>query len=140
MVNIDIEYQGGLRCGATHGPSGQKLATDAPVDNGGRGEAFSPTDLVATALGSCMLTIMAMRAEEKSIQLRGTRVRVVKHMTTSGPRRIARLEVTLDVPPEIATRVDGPTRVELERAAAGCPVCRSLVEAIEIPIEVLWRS
>jgi putative redox protein len=140
MVNIDIEYQGGLRCSATHGPSGQKLATDAPVDNRGRGETFSPTDLLATGLGTCLLTIMAMRAEEKSIELKGTRVSVVKHMTASGPRRIARLEVTLDVPPEIAARVDAPTRVELERAAAGCPVCRSLLEAIEIPIEVRWRS
>jgi len=140
MVHIDIEYQGALRCSATHGPSGQKLATDAPVDNRGRGETFSPTDLLATGLGSCMLTIMAMRAEEKSIELRGMRVSVDKHMTVTGPRRIARLEVTLDVPPEVAATVDGATRIELERAARDCPVCRSLLGAIEIPIEIRWRS
>jgi putative redox protein len=140
MVSIEIEYQGALRCTVTHGPSGQKLVTDAPVDNRGRGEAFSPTDLLATGLGSCMVTIMAMRAEEMSIELRGVRVRVAKHMTTTGPRRIARLEVTLDVPPEIAARVDPATRVELERATRDCPVCRSLLAAIEIPVELRWGS
>jgi putative redox protein len=140
MVEIDIEYEGALRSVATHGPSGKKLATDAPVDNHGRGETFSPTDLLATGLGSCMLTIMAIAAERKAIDIRGTRVRVQKLMSDTGARRIARLNVTLEVPPEISARVDAATRLELERSVHGCPALRSLSEAIEIPIELRWQS
>ncbi|NIP97177.1 MAG: OsmC family protein, partial [Akkermansiaceae bacterium] len=92
MVEIEINYEGQLRCGAEHGPSKDTLKTDAPVDNHGRGEAFSPTDLVATALGSCMLTIMGIVAQRDGIPLEGSRARVVKHMSTDTPRRIAKLE------------------------------------------------
>src|SRR5229473_4144737 len=101
MVKASIKYTGGLHCDATHGPSQSKLATDAPTDNKGKGESFSPTDLVATALGTCMSTIMGMKAEELGLKLRGMTVSVKKEMSKDGPRRIARLpsEVHIPLPP-----------------------------------------
>ena len=98
MVNIQIEYQGDLRCKATHGPSGSELSTDAPKDNQGRGESFSPTDLVATALGTCMLTIMGIAARTFNIDISGATATVEKEMTATLPRRIERLTVTIQVP------------------------------------------
>src|SRR5436189_2719054 len=97
-VEIDIVYEGQLRCRATHGPSKTQLATDAPVDNHGKGESFSPTDLVATALGVCMATVMGIFADRHEIDLRGTKVTVLKEMTQVPVRRIARLTVDLVVP------------------------------------------
>src|SRR2546430_6902827 len=97
MVKVTIEYQGELRCVATHEPSGRTLETDAPKDNEGRGESFSPTDLVATALGTCMATIMGIYARRKSIDLRGMKIEVTKEMTPP-PRRIARLAVEIWLP------------------------------------------
>ena len=98
MVKISIDYMGGLRCSAEHGPSGDTLTTDAPADNQGKGEAFSPTDLVATALGTCMATIMGIYARGREIPLEGMSVEVSKEMTPAPPRRIARLAVTINVP------------------------------------------
>jgi putative redox protein len=133
MVEIHLEYRGQLRCTARHGPSGQTLDTDAPVDNGGRGEAFSPTDLVATALGSCMLTIVGKVAERAGIELIGARAHVVKHMQHEPVRRIARLDVRLELP-----GVPPERRQSLERAAFTCPVHQSLSHEIEIPVEFVW--
>src|SRR3954471_3127984 len=115
-VQIDIAYQGQLRCEAKHGPSGNKFVTDAPVDNHGRGESFSPTDLVATALGTCMLTIMGIFAQRHGIDLRGAQVTVTKEMTATPPRRIARLETEIRVPLPAAH----PQREGLEHAALTC--------------------
>jgi putative redox protein len=98
MVEIHTEYEGGLRVRAIHGPSANTLCTDAPVDNHGLGESFSPTDLVATALGTCMLTVMGIYAERHQIDLRGTKAHVVKIMSATPPRRIARLEVRIECP------------------------------------------
>ena len=98
MVEIKIDYQGELHCRAIHGPSGTVLETDAPVDNNGRGESFSPTDLVATALGVCMATVMGIVAKRKEISLEGMKVTVKKHMSTDTPRRISKLEVDIEVP------------------------------------------
>lgn len=140
MVDIGIEYEGDLHCRAEHGPSRSVLETDAPVDNHGRGEAFSPTDLVATGLGTCMVTLMAIRARERGIELEGTRAHVKKHMTTTPPRRIARLVVEVTVPREVAAQVDAPTRELLERAAHTCPVRLSLLDAIEVPIRFDWSN
>src|ERR1700719_3756527 len=97
MVEIQIAYLGELRCEATHGPSGTRLVTDAPVDNMGKGQSFSPTDLVATALGACMLTIMGIVAQRHNLDLRGTRVKVTKEMATAPVRRIGRLPVEIHV-------------------------------------------
>lgn len=135
MVDIDIEYAGGLRCSATHGPSKASLHTDAPVDNHGKGESFSPTDLVATALGTCMTTIMGIRAREMNLVLDGFQVRVTKHMSAS-PRRIAKLEVTLTAPEGLEASDD--QRSALEHAANTCPVRLSLLDAIEVPVTFDW--
>src|SRR3954447_1456973 len=100
MVQVTINYTGDLHCDANHGPSGSKIATDAPADNKGKGESFSPTDLVATALGTCMSTIMGMKADELGVDLRGMKVSVKKEMSKDQPRRIVGLpsEVHLPLP------------------------------------------
>jgi putative redox protein len=122
MVTFSITYDGGLRCTATHGPSGAVLSTDAPKDNHGRGEAFSPTDLTATALATCVLTTMAIQTRNDGIVLDGIQAAVEKHMTTTPPRRVARLVVRLRMPPGIAAE----HRPRLERIAHACPVALSL--------------
>lgn len=136
MVKVSINYEGGLRCAATHAPSGKTVVTDAPVDNHGKGESFSPTDLVATALGTCMATIMGIVAERHGIALAGMKIEVAKEMSTDAPRRIARLTTIIDVPlPE-----DHPQREMLERAALTCPVHQSLHPEIEKPLEFRWQG
>ncbi len=130
MVQINISYEGGLHCSAIHAPSNTTLTTDAPVDNHGRGESFSPTDLVATALGTCIATTMDLAAGRKNIDLTGMRITVKKEMTTSAPRRIARLETEIWLP---FTLGQDPER-SLEKIALGCPVHHSLAESVEKPI------
>lgn len=137
MVDIDIHYAGDLRCTATHRPSAATFVTDAPVDNQGRGESFSPTDLVATGLGTCMVTVMGIRATQKGWSLEGTDVHVKKLMTPP-PRRIARLEVSLTVPPAIAAALSAEARAELEDVARHCPVRLSLRDAIDVPVTFNW--
>src|SRR5208283_5281130 len=102
MVAIQLEYQGDLHCKAVHGPSGAELSTDAPVDNQGRGESFSPTDLVATALGSCMLTVMGILARTLGIDIAGAKASVEKEMTSAAPRRIQSLKVRIEMPEGIS--------------------------------------
>ncbi|MBB5350009.1 putative OsmC-like protein [Haloferula luteola] len=134
MVSIQLEYQGGLHCAAVHGPSGATLATDAPVDNNGRGESFSPTDLVATALGSCMLTIMGIVAQRKELPMEGAKVNVRKFMSADTPRRIVKLEVDLDIP----LPADHAERPMLEAAGKGCPVFHSIHPDIEVVMHWNW--
>ena len=135
MVSISIEYTGGFHCNAVHGPSGAKIETDAPTDNQGKGEAFSPTDLVATALGTCIATTMAIVAERHEIDLRGMTVQVSKEMADA-PRRIARLTTEVHVPlPE-----NHPQRGLLEKTALGCPVHRSLSAEMERPTKFFWEG
>src|SRR5437762_6181012 len=117
MVEIQIEYQGQLRCKATHGASKTTLITDAPTDNMGRGESFSPTDLVATGLGTCMMTLMGITAIKHGIDIAGASAKVRKEMTPP-PRRIARLTVEIAVPTSILE--DDQRR--LKAAALTCPV------------------
>ena len=136
MVKITTTYEGGLRCRATHGPSGTTLVTDAPVDNHGRGESFSPTDLVATALGACMMTIMGIAAERHAIDLKGMTVETTKEMTSAPPRRIASLRTTLTIP----LPPDHPHRQLLEQAAHTCPVHKSIHPEIAAPIEFVWTG
>ena len=130
MVKIEIVYEGDLHCRLKHGPSGQEIVTDAPVDNGGKGEFFSPTDLAASAMGSCMLTIMAISAQKHSIELKGTRVEVLKEMITAPVRRIGKLTVQFFMPKGI----DPSKRLILERAAHSCPVHKSFNSDVEIPV------
>jgi putative redox protein len=133
MTIITCRYDGGLRCAAEHGPSGSLIATDAPVDNAGKGECFSPTDLVATSLATCLLTIMGIVAERHGWSLDGACARVQKTMSSQPPRRIAGLEVWLSLPESLA---ENQRRV-LQRAAEGCPVKASLEGAI--PMTVHWK-
>lgn len=134
MVQIDVTYQGGLRCQAVHGPSKTTLVTDAPVDNQGKGESFSPTDLVATALGTCIFTIMGIVAEREKIDLVGLRITVQKEMSAEPPRRIARLTVRIQMP----AGLDAQQKAKLERAAHTCPVHQTLHGNVEMPIEFVY--
>jgi putative redox protein len=136
MVEIQIRYEGGLRTRAVHGPSAAALQTDAPLDNHGQGQSFSPTDLVATALGSCMLTVMGIVAERHGWRIEGSEVRVQKSMQSEPVRRIGRLEVWLRMAGEHEARA----RETLERAARTCPVHQSLLPAIEIPLHFEWGA
>lgn len=139
-VEIDIVYEGQLHCAVTHGPSGATLATDAPVDNHGRGESFSPTDLVAAALGACVMTIMGIVAERHQVDLTGTRIRVSKEMIQQPVRRIGRLPVTVTIPADKAAQVAAADRTKIETAARHCPVHQSLHPDIDSPIEFVWLN
>lgn len=130
MPKFEINYLGGLRCTATHLESGSVIETDAPRDNEGKGERFSPTDLVGAALGSCMATIMGILARRKGIALEGTRVEVAKTMSSAPPRRISKLEVHIHLP----LPPDHPERATLERGALTCPVHQSLHPDIDCPV------
>lgn len=134
MVQSTIEYTGELGCTATHGPSGNTVKTDAPKDNKGKGESFSPTDLVATALGSCMLTIMGITARRLSIDMRGATAVVDKEMAANPDRKIGQLAVKISVP----VAVSDTDRAKLERAAYTCPVHQSLHPEIAIPVIFAW--
>ena len=136
MIQIVTHYQGGLRCEATHGPSQNKVITDAPVDNHGKGESFSPTDLVATALGTCMATVMGIYAEAHDLDLKGMTVTVNKEMTQVPVRRVARLTCEIVVP----LPVNHPRREALERAALTCPVMQSLHPEMEKPVKFIWSA
>ena len=131
---ISSDDLGDLRVRATHGPSGVELITDAPVDNQGKGESFSPTDLAATALASCILTILGIQAKSLGADFRGARIEVEKHMTTVAPRRIARLDVHITMPAGIPE----DTRARLIRAAEACPVKQSLHPDVEIALVWNW--
>lgn len=129
-----MSYKGDLRCEATHGPSGRTLWTDAPKDNMGKGESFSPTDLVATALAACMVTILGIAARGEGLDVEGATATVTKEMVADPERRIGRLTVRIRVPHRLPDEV----RRRLEEAARGCPVARSLHPDVEVPLEFEW--
>ncbi|HOY27766.1 MAG TPA: OsmC family protein [Flavobacteriales bacterium] len=122
MDTAHVTYLGELRTEALHVRSGTKIVTDAPLDNQGKGEAFSPTDLLSTALASCMMTLMGIAAREKGIPLNGLAARVVKHMTAA-PRMVERVEVHLELQ---GAGLGDREKTILENAARTCPVARSL--------------
>jgi len=128
-----VTYLGGLRTEAEHLKSGIKIVTDAPTDNNGKGEAFSPTDLVATALGSCMMTIMGIAARNHEIDMEGTELTVNKIME-SDPRRIGKIEIVMTMP---ANNYSTKERKILEAAAHGCPVGNTIKEGIE-DVQIVW--
>ncbi len=121
MITSKVSYQGNLRTAMLHLQSNSEVITDAPVDNHGKGEAFSPTDLLATSLASCMMTIMGIKAQSMSIDLTGTYAEVVKHMS-SQPRRVSKIEVKMTMNQDF----DEKTKTLLEKAALTCPVSQSL--------------
>lgn len=137
-VEISISYQGELRCEAQHGPSKSLLLTDAPTDNMGKGEAFSPTDLVATALGTCILTTMGIVAQRNGWDVSGATAHVTKEMITTPTRRIGRLPVVIRIPSGTAGKLDEEARTKLEHAAHHCPVHKSLHPDIDASIEIHW--
>jgi putative redox protein len=136
MVEVAVRYLGDLRCQATHGPSATHLVTDAPRDNHGRGESFSPTDLVATALATCMVTTMGIFAARHQIDISGATARVTKEMASQPIRRIGCLTVTIALPREYSEE----QRKILEGAALNCPVQKSLDPAVRLPVTFTYGT
>jgi putative redox protein len=134
MVEIDLEYEGDLHCRLRHGPSGAVIVTDAPVDNHGKGEAFSPTDLLAASLGACVMTTMAIFARRKEVDLKGGRAKVTKEMIVEPQRRVARLTVVVDLPASVPAHL----RPALECSAHTCPVERSLRPEVEVVLTIRY--
>jgi uncharacterized OsmC-like protein len=135
MNTATARYAGQLRTEATHVASGNVIQTDAPTDNHGRGEAFSPTDLVSTALGTCMMTVMGIVADRHSLNLVGSTFAITKHMSTEGPRRIAQIDVDFRLPAALAPE----QRALLERTARTCPVALSLKEEIRQQVRFAYE-
>ena len=129
MVRIDATYDGNLRCTATHEPSGAKLITDAPVDNMGKGESFSPTDLLATSMLTCIMTIVAIRADSKEIDVSGMTGSVEKSMAAN-PRRVSKLEIIVNLP----SNLNMDDRAWLITEGCNCPVCVSVSESMEVDV------
>ena len=135
MNTFEIEYTGDLRTTAIHLDSGSKIITDAPKDNHGLGENFSPTDMVCTALASCILTIMAIAVEKENIDIKGTNA-IVKKTMGINPRRIKKIDIDLTFPREY----DRKTKIILERAAFNCPVHHTISESVEKNISFTYKG
>jgi len=134
-MTSQIIYKGSLRTEATHLQSGTLMETDAPVDNQGQGERFSPTDLLATSLGNCMLTIMGIKARDIQVPLEGTTVDITKTMKAD-PRRVGGIKVVFHFPATL--KVDDKQKEILQRAALTCPVAKSIHPDIEQDISFNW--
>ena len=131
-----VVYSGNLRTAATHLQSGNMIETDAPVDNQGKGERFSPTDLVATALGSCMMTIMGIKARDLNIDLADTQIEITKKMSAD-PRRISGIDLTFHFPEKLS--ITEKDKTILERAAHTCPVIYSIHPDIKVEVVMNWE-
>lgn len=134
VVEITGKYEGDLRVQMVHGPSGTVIETDAPTDNQGKGEKFSPTDLASSSLGACMLTIMGIVAKRDGIKLEGTTFKVQKYMTQAPPRRIEKIIVEINMPKDLTDE----QKKKLERAAHTCPVHHSLLPEIEKDVKFIY--
>jgi putative redox protein len=130
MVHQNITYIGELRCEAVHGPSKVHLITDAPTDNQGKGESFSPTDLVVTALASCIITTAGMIAQRENVNLEGTKIYAEKHMSTDSPRRIVNVILEFEMPQKIPLSF----RSKLKATAVSCPVKQSMHPDVAVDI------
>ena len=128
-----VLYQGEQRTVCTHIKSGSAIETDAPVDNNGKGERFSPTDLLATSLASCMLTIMGMKGESMGLDMKGIKVEVLKTMA-SDPRRVSRINLAFHIPEPLSS-ADDKTKTILKNSAHTCPVAKSIHPDIEVVID-----
>jgi putative redox protein len=135
MATVESHYLGGLRNESKHLQSGSLLLTDAPTDNQGKGEAFSPTDLLATALGTCIVTTMAITAQKQGIDLTGTQYSITKIMAST-PRRVKEVQVRLDFPPLGLTQEQ---QAALEKIAHHCPVALSLSPEVTQTLEFNWQ-
>ena len=134
MVEMSFKYEGQLHCVARHGPSGNEISTDAPKDNQGRGEAFSPTDLLGAALGTCMLTLAGIYAQRHNLDIAGAKAHVTKEMVTAPIRRIGKLCVSITIPKSVPEL----HRQAMENAANTCPVSKSLHPDIEKVIRYVY--
>jgi putative redox protein len=134
-MTASIVYKGHLRCECTHLQSGTVIETDAPTDNRGKGERFSPTDTLCVALATCVVTTMALKANDMGIDLAGTGIAVTKHML-SEPRRIGKIDVILSFP--AALQLEDKDRTILERVGDNCPVAKSLHPDLLVNIEYKW--
>jgi putative redox protein len=134
-MTASIVYKGHLRCECTHIQSGTIIETDAPTDNRGKGERFSPTDTLCVALATCVVTTMALKANDMEIDLSGTAIAVTKHML-SDPRRIGKIDVTLAFADNL--KLDEKDRTILERVGDNCPVAKSLHPNLEVKIRYNW--
>ncbi len=130
MVEMTAVYTGDKHCEITHGPSKAVIATDAPKDNHGRGEAFSPTDLMTASLGVCMLTVMGIQADLKGLDMKGSNAHIVKEMA-SNPRRVGKIKVHITMP----AHLDESARIHLENTALNCPVKLSLHPDTQVDIK-----
>ncbi len=134
-MTATIVYEGNLRCTCTHLQSGTVTETDAPTDNRGKGERFSPTDTVCVALATCIITTMAIKANDMEIELANTNISVTKHML-SDPRRIGKIDVVLDFTDSL--QLDEKDRIILQRTGDNCPVMKSLHPDLEVHVEYNW--
>lgn len=134
-MTANIIYRGTLRCEAKHLQSGSIIETDAPTDNRGKGERFSPTDLLCVSLATCITTTMGIKADDMKINLTDTTVEVTKHMLPD-PRRVAKIEVKLNMPSTL--QLDEKDKIILERVGNNCPVTKSLHPDLEVNIEYNW--
>lgn len=136
MVAISVVYLGDLRCKALHEPSGSELITDAPVDNQGKGQNFSPTDLLATSLASCIATVLGIYAKSHDWDLKGMRIEVQKEMSKRPPRRIGSLTTDIWLPLSFSEE----KKAKIEEIAHNCPVHLSLHPDIHAPINLHWKQ
>ncbi len=134
-MTASVVYNGHLRCTCTHLQSGTVIETDAPTDNHGKGERFSPTDTLCVSLATCVVTTMALKATDMGIELAGTEISVTKHML-SEPRRIGKIDVVLNFPAKL--QAEEKDRIILERVGNNCPVAKSLHPDLEVNIEYKW--
>ena len=133
-MTASIIYEGDLRCSATHLQSGTVIETDAPTDNRGKGEKFSPTDSLCVALGTCIITTMALKARDMNIELKDTKIEITKHMLKD-PRRVGQIDVTLHFP---NLGLNEEQRSTLETTGNNCPVAKSLHPDLNMNIQYKW--
>ncbi|HEV8081213.1 MAG TPA: OsmC family protein [Chitinophagaceae bacterium] len=134
-MTASIIYQGDLRCKATHLQSGTVLETDAPTDNRGKGEKFSPTDTLCVSLATCIITTMALKAMEMNIELKDSKIDITKHMLKD-PRRVGQIDITIYFPPQL--QLDEEQKSTLESTGNNCPVAKSLHPDLKTIIEYNW--
>lgn len=134
-MTASVVYEGNLRCRAIHTQSGSVIETDAPTDNRGKGERFSPTDMLCLALGTCAITTMGIKAQDMEIDLAGTTIDIQKHML-SDPRRVGKVDVMIRFPKTL--NLSEKDRTILERVGNTCPVARSLSPELEMNLQYVW--
>jgi len=133
-MTASIIYEGDLRCSATHLQSGTVTETDAPTDNRGKGEKFSPTDTLCVSLGTCLITTMALKARDMNIELKDTKIEITKHMLKD-PRRVGQIDVTINLP---QLNLNEEEKATLETSGNNCPVAKSLHPDLKMNIRYNW--